>query len=37
MVFEAAGLWLHFMAYSREDEHESRHFVKKRSSKHKGG
>ena len=37
MVFEAARLQLHSMAYSREDEYKGRHLIKKRSSKHKEG
>ena len=37
MIFEAAGLQLHSMAYSRKNEHEGRHLVKKRLSKHERG
>ena len=35
MVFEAIRLQFHLMTYTRKDEHKSRYFVKKRSSKYK--
>ena len=36
IVFEITRLWFHVEAYTRKDEHESRHPIMKGASKHQG-